>query len=313
MLETTKGLVSQEEVDALFDESEALEPLSFDKRMGRVSLFMEGYLRRLGLEFEELRMVKSISNSFNNHFFKTDYEYLDSIAIDNSLALTLLSAQFGATQSDFSIDRKLSYLERRLIEQLLQTVVETAKKELDTYFVNDDGLEIIADYSLLVSKGIYQGAIDFTFSKELFAASSVIVVESEPAYQSGGTEVQAVIGTVEASLFEKGDVCVVKHFDDASMVLLFDNDMSFASTQTEIGDVSSMFTIEEAFERNTFFSSHYISIASARIDDETLMALDYGEKLTLTRYKDTEIHKDGTMLAKAKVTVLDGAIALEIV
>lgn len=309
-------LLSKDELSGLLDESETVanvESLSFEKRMGRVSLTVSRYFKSLGLGFEELRMVKSISNQFNNYYFKTEYEYLEGISIDNSLALGLLAVVYGAEKSTFSLERKLSYLERRLIEQLFLPIVESVKQELHSYFEHDDGLKIISDYSLLLSQGLYQGAIDFIFSKELFVASSVIVLDAEPLYKSGGTKVEAIIGTVSPKSLESRSQCSIDSFDETPIVLLFDHTLAFKAIQKDIQDTTSLFIVEEPFEERSFLSSYYIVIAGGLVSDEMLLSLSYGEKIALTQHVETEIHKDGTMVAKAKVTVVDGAIALEII
>ncbi len=317
----TKELLSQNEIDSLLDifsspDEEKSRDILFEMGMAKVAKGIENHLERLGLPFDDVRALKSTSEHTNSYNYKPpDYPYLENLSIDNTFALSILAARFGANNREFSLDRELTSLEKQLLEDLCREIAYIVEKELDSYLAKDDGVEKIADYSLLVSQENVQSAMQLSFTTApLVPTAPVVLQEQEPVETSDvdGTKVEAVVGMITVDVLELGAVYKLHAFGKNRAVLLLDETLPFMAKRLQESDSTLLFALQEAVTDKTMLAGYYLSVAAATIDDEALLALAHGTVLDLKPYDDVQIHKDGKMVAKAKAFFSNGEIAVKV-
>ena len=316
----TKELLSQNEIDSLLDifsspDEEKSRDILFEMGIAKVAKGIENYLERLGLPFDDVSVSKSISEHKNSYNYNPDYLYLENLSIDNTLALSILAARFGANNREFSLDRELTSLEKQLLEDLCREIAYIVEKELDSYLAKDDGVEKIADYSLLVSQENVQSAMQLSFTTEpVVPTAPVMLIEEEAVERSDvdGTKVEAVVGTIATKILEQGAMYKLHAFAKNRAVLLLDETLPFMAERLQESDEKLLFALQEALTDKTVLAGYYLSVAGTTMDDEALLALEYGTVLALRSYDDVQIHKDGKMVAKAKAFFSNGEIAVKV-
>ena len=316
----TKELLSQNEIDSLLDifsssDENKSSNILFEVRMAKVAKGIENHLENLGLQFDDVSVSKSISEHKNSYNYNPDYLYLENLSIDNTLALSILAARFGANNREFSLDRELTSLEKQLLEDLCREIAYIVEKELDSYLAKDDGVEKIADYSLLVSQENVQSAMQLSFTTEpVVPTAPVMLIEEEAVERSDvdGTKVEAVVGTIATKILEQGAMYKLHAFAKNRAVLLLDETLPFMAERLQESDEKLLFALQEALTDKTVLAGYYLSVAGTTMDDEALLALEYGTVLALRPYDDVQIHKDGKMVAKAKAFFSNGEIAVKV-
>jgi hypothetical protein len=310
----TKDLLSQNEIDSLLDifsspDEDKNTDILFEVGMAKVAKGIENYLDILGLQFDNVRVIKSTTEHKNSYNYNPEYLYLENLSIDNSLALSILAARFGAKEKNFSLDRELTSLEKQLLEDLSREIAYIVEKELDSYLAKDNGLEKIADYSLLVSQENAQSAMQLSFT-----TAPVVLQEQEPVETSDvdGIKVEAVVGMITVDVLEQGAMYKLHAFGKNRAVLLLDETLPFMAKRLQESDSTLLFALQEAVTDKTMLAGYYLSVAAATIDDEALLALAHGTVLDLKPYDDVQIHKDGKMVAKAKAFFSNGEIAVKV-
>lgn len=316
----TKDLLSQNEIDSLLDifsspDEEKSRDILFEVGMAKVAKGIENYLDILGLQFDNVRVIKSTTEHKNSYNYNPEYLYLENLSIDNSLALSTLAARFGAKEKNFSLDRELTSLEKQLLEDLCREIAYIVEKELDSYLAKDDGVEKIADYSLLVSQENVQSAMQLSFTTEpVVPTAPVMLIEEEAVERSDvdGTKVEAVVGTIATKMLEQGVMYKLHAFAKNRAVLLLDETLPFMAERLQENDGKLLFALQEALTDKTVLAGYCLSVADTTMDDEALLALEYGTVLALRPYDDVQIHKDGKMVAKAKAFFSNGEIAVKV-
>ena len=316
----TKELLSQNEIDSLLDifsspDEEKSRDILFEMGIAKVAKGIENYLERLGLPFDDVRALKSTSEHTNSYNYNPDYPYLENLSIDNTFALSILAARFGANNREFSLDRELTSLEKQLLEDLCREIAYIVEKELDSYLAKDDGVEKIADYSLLVSQENVQSAMQLSFTTEpVVPTAPVMLIEEEAVERSDvdGTKAEVVVGTIATKTLEKGAMYKLHAFAKNRAVLLLDETLPFMAERLQESDGKLLFALQEALTDKTVLAGYCLSVASTTMDDEALLALEYGTVLALRSYDDVQIHKDGKMVAKAKAFFSNGEIAVKV-
>lgn len=317
----TKDLLSQSEIDSLLDifastgEDKSTDIL-FEVRMAKAAKGIENYLENLGLQFDTVRVSKDMSAEQNSHNYNPEYMYLENLSIDNSLALSILAARFGSQDKNFSLDRELTSLEKQLLEDVCKEMAYIVEKELDSYLVKADSSEKMADQRILVSQKNIQSVISFSFTKEPVVTNTSMVIEDETATERddvAGTKVEAVLGTIATDTLEKGIFYEMQAFSNNRAILLLDKTLPFMAKRLEAGDERLSFVLQEAVNDKRVLDGYYLCVAGTTIDDEALLSLEHGTVLELNTYHDVQIHKDARMVAKAKVFVLDGSVAVKVI
>ena len=317
----TKDLLSQSEIDSLLDifastgEDKSTDIL-FEVRMAKAAKGIENYLENLGLQFDTVRVSKNMSAEQNSHNYNPEYMYLENLSIDNSLALSILAARFGSQDKNFSLDRELTSLEKQLLEDVCKEMAYIVEKELDSYLVKADSSEKMADQRILVSQENIQSVISFSFTKEPVVTDTSVVIEDETATETddvAGTKVEAVLGTIATDTLEKGIFYEMQAFSNNRAILLLDKTLPFMAKRLEAGDERLSFVLQEAVNDKRVLDGYYLCVAGTTIDDEALLSLEHGSVLELNTYHDVQIHKDARMVAKAKVFVLDGSVAVKVI
>jgi len=317
----TKDLLSQNEIDSLLDiftssDEDKNTDILFEVRMAKAAKGIANYLENLGLQFETVRVSKDVSTAQNNYHYTPDYRYLENLSIDNILALSILSARFGAQDRGFSLERELTSLEKQLLEDVSKEIAYIVEKELDSYLLKDDAVRKIADHSVFIVQETLQGAITFSFTKEPVVPIAPVVLEDETAIETDddvGTRVEAVLGLIATKTLKVGIFYNLQAFAENRAILLLDKRLPFMAKRLREGEKQLSFALQEAVSDKTVLEGYYLCVASSTIDDEVLLTLEHGTVLKLSTYDDVQIHKDGRMVTKAKVYVLDGNIAVKAV
>ncbi len=319
-MSTTKDLLSQSEIDSLLDiftspAEETGTDILFEVRMAKVAKAIENYLENLGLAFDEVKTVKSASVHTDSVVYDPDYQYLERVSIDNGLALTVLAARFGAKNRELSIDRTLSSLEKRLLDDVCIELVYIVEKELDGYLQKDDAVEKIADYGVVILDGNSERTISFTFKQKRVMESVTVSLREEESLDEAdvtGTKIEAVLGTIAIKVLKPGVIYKVHSFAKNRALLLIDNTLPFMANRLDESDGNLLLLLQEAVTDKRMFSGYYLCIAGTVIDDEALLSLERGTFLELRMYDDAEIYKDGKMVAKAKLLLKSGEIAVKV-
>ena len=316
----TKDLLSQSEIDSLLDifaspGEDKNRDILFEVRMAKAAKGIENYLENLGLQFDTVRTSKERSVQKNSYAYNPEYIYLENLAIDNCLALSILAARFGSQDKNFSLDRELTSLEKQLLEDVCKEMAYIVEKELDSYLVKADSSEKMADQRILVSQENIQSVISFSFTKEPVVTNTSVVIEDETVIETddvAGTRVEAVLGTIATDTLEKGIFYEMQAFINNRAILLLDKTLPFMAKRLEEGDERLSFVLQEAVNDKRVLDDYYLCVAGTVIDDEALLSLEHGTVLELNTYNDVQIHKDGRMVMKAKVFVLDGNVAVKV-
>ncbi|MGB5964414.1 MAG: hypothetical protein WBG65_02660 [Sulfurimonadaceae bacterium] len=332
----TKELLSQKEIDALLDvfnssDEEKSTDILFEIRMAKIAKGIENHLDSLGLQFDNVRVVKSTSVHKNSYNYIPEYPYLQNLSMDNSLALTILATRFGSKEKSFSLDRPLTSLENRLLKKLCKEIEYMVEKELDDYFLKDNMLEEIADHSVVITQENSQSMMQFSFTTQTIVSSTHRMLQEKETVETDdveGTKIEAVIGTITTKTLEQGATYKMLSFPKNSALLSMDASMIFMAKTLQKSDDKLLFELQNAVYDSEFSSSHALgcwplidktmlagyclSVARTIIDDGALLTLDYGTVLALKPYDDVQIHKDGKMVAKAKLFFSDSEIAVKV-
>ena len=319
-MSTTKDLLSQNEIDSLLEifsspDEDKNTDILFEVRMAKVATGIEHYLENLGLMFDDVKVSKNTTVCENCYRYTSDNPHLEDIFMDNTLALNILAARFGSKSSEVSFERVLTSLEQQLMTEVCKEIVYILEKELDNYLVKEDGVEKIADQSVLVLQGNAQHMIFFSFKKESAKQSVSKGLDKKEVLNSCDntrTKLEAVLGTIATKVLKPGVIYKVNTFSKNRAVLLLDETLPFMANRLEESDEKLLLLLQEAVTDKRLLAGYYLCVAETTIDDEALMRLERGTFLELGLYDDMQIHKNGKMVAKAKVLVTDGDIAVKV-
>jgi len=320
-MSTTKDLLSQNEIDALLDifsspTEERSNDIVFELRMAKVAKGIENYLENFGLVLDGVKVSKNIAVDKNSYSYNSDYPYLDTLSIDNRLVLTVLVARFGSKNSDISLERALTSLEKELFHDISKEIIYIFEKELDSYLVKESGNESLVGQSVLVTLKNVQFVINFSFANETAKESVPASLKEHKPQESddvAGTKIEALLGTIATKVLKPGVIYKVHAFSKKRAVLLIDRTLPFMANRLQESDKKLLLLLQEAVTDKRILSGYYLCIAGSRIDDETLLGLERGTFLELHMYDDVEIHKDGKIVVKAKVLVTNGEIAVKVI
>ncbi len=316
---TAKALLSRTELEALLEQFEPTEATRgsetlFEAGMAKVAKTIEHSLQRRGVFCDEVHVGKGRPSSGAGFRYEPAYRYLESLHIENALALQILATAFGAGKSDLPLDRPLTSLERELLGELCGEIVYSVEKELEKYLLKAGALKRISDYSVSVTLQNRKGVIAFAFKREpILPATPEAAAASLDSSDVEGTKVEAAVGAIAATVLRKGAEYAVHTFGKSSAVLLLDGTLPFMAKRLHSGDNRLAFAIEDAISEKSAFDGYYLCVAGSTIDDETLLGLEHGSVLSLEPYEVAVVYKDGKMAAKAKLLLQDGEIAVKIV
>ncbi len=131
---TVRELLSNDELEALLglfsEEGHERTPL-FDVALSRVARGIEHYLERTATACDRAEVLKNVTAPDTHYCYLPEYRYLESLTIENSLALTILGLRFGAGREEASPDRPLTPLEKALLDDFCREVVYLVEKELE--------------------------------------------------------------------------------------------------------------------------------------------------------------------------------------
>ena len=316
-IEDIRSLVSQKELSALFDTDEKVEePLSlevpvyhsFEEVMQYLHEALDDYFKRLGLLYDELLLVKSVSNHFNSCQYLSDDEFVEAISLDNSLALNLIAKDLGSSEEGFIHERELTSLEQRLITPIGEEIVTIVQKCVTPFFIADEGLEEVEDYSFLFLYKNQQSALRLCFVKDLFTSSSVIMLEEEPISLN---RFDAVVGMVETATVEVGKKYAVELFAPMKRLLLLEGHMAFRAVLISDKE-EKVYRLEEPLHTLKLSGLHYLVTATKALDDASLLALNYGTTVRFESMSKMELHKNGTMVGHVVLSQHEGVTVIEL-
>jgi len=308
-------LVSKQEIFALFDMEEKVEIVesvptyhSFEEVMQYLQESLDAYFKSLGLLYDELLLVKSVSNHFNSCQYHSNDEFVEAISLDNSLALNLIAKELGSNEEGFIHERELTSLEQRLIAPIGKKIVQIVQKCVTPFFLADEGLEDVEDYSFLFLYKNQQSALRLCFVKELFTSSSVIVLEEEAICLN---RFDAVVGMVETVTLAVGTKYPVELFAPMKRLLLLEGHMAFRAVL--ISDkAEKVYRLEEPLHSLKLAGLHYLVTASKQLDDASLLELNYGATVSFESMSKMELHKNGTMIGHVVLSQHEGVAVVEL-
>ena len=314
-----KELVSSKELEALLGEEviekvdEPLEEVlpvyhSFEEVMQYLQEALDVYFKEIGLLYDELLLVKSVSNHFNSCQFCSDDEFVEAISLDNSLALNLIAKDLGSKEEGFVHERELTSLEQRLIAPIGTSIIEIVQKCVTPFFLADEGLEEVEDYSFLFLYKNQQSALRLSFVKDLFTSSSVIILEEESVSLN---RFDAVVGMVEAETLKVGEKYAVELFAPMKRLLLLEGYMAFRAVL--ISDKKEkVYRIEEPLHTLKLAGLYYLVTATKQLDDASLLELNYGATVSFESMSKMELHKNGTMIGHVVLSQHEGVPVVEL-
>jgi len=304
-MQTSKELLSQNEIKALLDvlsspsQENSSAKLSFEWRMAKVANSVKSYLDRLSLVFDEVKVSKATTKREDVYTYKTNYRYLESLHFDNTLALAIIAARFGAVHQ-VSVDRELSTLEESVLEDVCREIVYIVEKELDTFLIASADLLSMHEVSFYSDDVVLKLGFDF---KDQAAHNEIIAPDK--------TVVEAIVGRSDVAVIEPGAHYAVAGFEKSSVVLMFDKSLCFSALKSSRDSHSLSYILHDALDASFSSSSYYIVVGSAELSDEAYLSLSKGSMLKLSRLAQPEIHKDGRMLSKAKLHIINNKMVVE--
>ena len=314
-----KELVSKEELSALFDTEEKVkiaEPKlevtpvyhSFEEVMQHLQESLDVYFNKQGLLYDELLLVKSVSNHFNSCQYHSNDEFVESISLDNSLALNLIAKDLGSTEEGFIHERELTSLEQRLILPMGEAIVGIVQACVRPFFLADEGLEEVEDYSFLFLYKNQQSALRLCFMKDLFTSSSVIMLEEK---NISFNRFDAVVGMVETEMVAVGKKHAVELFAPMKRLLLLEGHMAFRAVLISDKE-EKVYRLEEPLHTLKLAGLHYLVTASKQLDDASLLELNYGATVIFESMSKMELHKNGTMIGHVVLSQHEGVPVIEL-
>ena len=310
-----KELVSKQELSALFDtdipvEKKSSLPVydSFEEVMQYLQESLDTYFQSSGLLYDELLLVKSVSNHFNSCQYHSNDEFVESISLDNSLALNFIAKELGSNEEGFIHERELTSLEQRLIAPIGEEIVTIVQKCVTPFFLADEGLEEVEDYSFLFLYKNQQSALRLCFVKELFTSSSVIMLEEEIICLN---RFDAVVGMVETVRLVEGTKYPVELFAPMKRLLLLEGHMAFRAVLISDKE-EKVYRLEEPLHTLKLAGLHYLVTASKQLDDASLLELNYGATVSFESMSKMELHKNGTMIGHVVLSQHEGVPVVEL-
>ena len=306
-MQTSKELLSQNEIKALLDvlstpsQDNNTETLGFEWRMAKVLNSLKSYFDSFTLSLDALRVSKKITLTTDFYTYKTGYPFLESLRIDNALALQIIAARFGASNTSV-MNRALSSLEEHILDDVFKEIVYIVEKELDTLLATLDETPSSREISFYKNDVALKLVLDF----------KNITVENE-AVDLDKTVVEAVVGTLDVTTIEIETLYKVDAFSNKSVVLMFDKTLCFNTVKGSRNSESLSYVLQDAVLNTPFISSYYVVVGSSVLDDEAYMSLARGSMLKLSRFAEVEIHKDARMVSKARLLISDGEMQVEII
>ena len=305
-MQTSKELLSQNEIKALLDvlstSSKENDPstLSFEWRMAKVTNSVKSYLDGFALPVDEVIVSKEKTLVADAYVYQTDYPYLESLRLENSLALAIIASRFGAEREQ-SFARELSSLEKYLLEDVCKEIVYIVEKELDVWFIDAD--EVLSYRELSFYKNSVLGRLGFEFRNE--------IVQDE--VYANKTVVEAIVGSLNVETIKTGVRYKVKGFMHKSIILMFDKTLCYKALKSSRDSASLSYVLQDALTVTTPFPSFYLVVGSSVLEDDAYLSLSKGSVLKLSRFVEAEIHKDGKLIAKAKLQLTNSEMIVEII
>jgi hypothetical protein len=311
---TVKELLTQEEITALLELSapqsaERSSAALFNAGLSKVAKGVGYYLQRLGLQFDAVTVQRDSSAPANSYRYEPDYPYLGSLSIENTLALGIIAARFGAKAEELSLTRALTSLEQNLMEDLCKEISYMVEKELDDYLVKDDAMGNRGDYGLRVAQGELEYTVQLSFTHPQPEAD---IPEPAVIAVSEGTKVEALLGSVAAERLQEGMVYAVHLFGKNSAVLLLDGSLPYRAKHLHTDAQRHTFVLQEAIADKALLEGYCLCIAASILDDAAFLALDHGTVVALNAHDEVEIHKNGKLTAKGKLFLFEGDIRVRI-
>ncbi len=317
---STKELLSQNEIDALLElfnrsENKQNTDILFEVGMAKVAKAIGSYLDGLGLTTDKVRAVQSKSEVNDRFSYKPDYAYLERLAIDNALALAIIGARFGSRVNSATPERPLTSLERRLMQALCREIEYIVEKELDPYLRKAVTDKKIADSSVVITYANRQSTLQFSFtvrSTPVAQTRNLAQKKEAVSADTDGTKVEASVGRLMTDTLEKGKHYKVAAFDKNNIHLLLDSSMVLMAGTVEKSNEKLSVRVKKSVTEKTVNGGYELVVAGTVMDDETFLSLEYGSLLALTLYDDVQVHKDGKIVAKAKVCASGGEITVKV-
>ena len=306
LMQTSKELLSQNEIKALLDvlstpsQDNSSKSLGFEWGMAKVLNSIKSYFDALTLSFAEVIVSKDITLASDCYTYKTNYPFLESLRIDNVLALQIIAARFGANNTNI-MHRSLSSLEESVLDDVFKDIIYIVEKELDTFLATSDEMPSPREISFYNNDVVQKLVFDF---------KNETVIKAIDLEQ---TVVEAVIGRLDVNVIEKGMHYKVEGLSNRGAILMFDKTLSFNALKSSRNSSSLSYVLLDAVVSTPFFTSYYVVVGNGVLDDEVYVSMTKGSVLKLSRFTEAEIHKDGRMVSKAKLKIKNNEMLIEII
>jgi len=310
----TSSLLSSTEIDALLsifntNETREVGDIRFEASMQKVATQCEHYLNLLGME-NVTAVVEPLQNESESlYIYRPKGHLLSNIAISRPLLLAIVGLKCGAGEVDLSLDRSLTTLESELIIDVCEEITYIVEKELEGYL--QQNLSEISEHPqrIILQFASESFPVELSFQKALSQVQepkeSAVIPEDE-------TIVEAILGTLDAVTMDSGNIYKVIPFEQRRSLLLLDRSATFYAKQS-VQKSKTSYTLEASAPVTLLQGRYYICVAKVMIQDALLLKLDYGTTLTLSLNKQVEVHKDGKIVAKANITMLDGVMFIKVI
>jgi len=306
---TPKELLTQKEIASLLEIFTTHEPVKegevlLEVGISKVAIGLHHYFESLGLKVEEVSVVPGLFDYEVQEAYQSSYEYLSHIYIEPLLGLDLVGTRFGLSARCFEKERELTSLEQRLLAPIYKEISYLVEKELDGHF-EKNGL----------SEGLH-----YLFKVIIEGVESVMVLDFLPETSNSVQDVNreeytpmlVSIGTLRTVNIEQNRSYFLDDFGAHRAVLLVDNSAAFLVEHQENGAEALSLELLGPLTDARLFERHHLVIASGLLDDETLLALEYGTVIGLPAYTEVKVYKEGVHLAKAKVYRSEGRLAVRV-
>ena len=306
------SLLSSTEIDALLsifntDETRDVGDIRFEASMQKVATQLEHYVNLLGIE-NVTAVVEPLENASEAlYIHKPKGHLLSSVAIASPLLLAIVGLKCGTGEVDFRLERTLTTLESELIMDVCEEITYIVEKELENYLQHN--LSEISEYPQRVVLQVASQSlpIELSFQKAL---SQVQEPKEAVVIPKDETIVEAILGTLDAVTMDSGNIYKVIPFVQKRSLLLLDKSATFYAKQS-VQKSKTSYRLEASAPVVLLKERYYICVAKVMIQDALLLKLDYGTTLTLSLNKQVEVHKDGKIVTKANITMLDGVMFIK--
>ena len=308
----TKELLSQDEIRALLEippagkpENQKPEQSSMpDAVLANAAEELLRYLQRSGLKAGSFGVTQK--GGIGTHRRKSfgNRGFVAHLCIENRLANAFIETVLGGSCSRFEDDRAPGVPDETLLALFFRETQKLLQPHLQKIHGSGSGRQVyLLEFYLGNTKSVMKLVLEGVAPAE---AKKQVKTDWQKV------KVEAVLGVVHADILKRGQSYKLEGYTFERIVLLMDNALAFRGKIVKTTNDEMRLLLEEPIAQSSNPKGYLLCAAGSFLDDDVLLALEYGHCLNLKLYGNLQIHKEGRFVAKAELFIKNGDIAVGI-